>query len=76
MSKTSILILKEKMKSKGYGVISFSKAIGISHQALYDKLNGKTAFNVNDVLAIRNVLELTNEEVMGIFFHELSENNG
>lgn len=43
-------------------------ALGIHPSTLSQKLNGKTEFTISEAETLKNVLELTNDEVSDIFF--------
>lgn len=60
--------LMELIKKKGYNVRKLANALGISHQALYQKINNKREFKTSEILKIQELLKLTNEERDQIFF--------
>lgn len=47
---------------------SLAKALGISEQALYNKLNGESDFKASEIKVLREELSLTSEEINYIFF--------
>lgn len=64
--------MNKKIKSKlillGKSVLWLANKLSISKASLYNKLNGKTRFTLDEVRIITDVLELTDEEVIDIFF--------
>lgn len=64
--------MNKKIKSKlillGKSVLWLANKLSISKASLYNKLNGKTRFTLDEVRIITDVLELTDEEVIYIFF--------
>lgn len=62
--------LKGKMAEKGYTQQSISAVLGINPSTFQRKMSGDTEFNRGEIAALRKALELTSEEVDGIFFAE------
>lgn len=61
--------LRAKIMERGYTIKSLSAALGMSGNALYRKVNGKTEFKLSDVLKICDKLKITSgDEVREIFF--------
>ena len=46
----------------------FGKAIGMSHMVLVNRLNGKTNFRQDEILAACNVLRIPQREIPAYFF--------
>ncbi len=44
--------------------------IGMDKKTLYSRMHGRTPFNQKEILAISNILKLSNEKIMSIFFAE------
>ena len=66
---TNERILKSKMILKGYsGYNALSEAIGLSRMAIFKKRKGINKWTTGDITKIKEVLDLTNNEVMEIFF--------
>lgn len=62
-------LLKSKMMLTKYDTFNhLSEAIGIDGRTLYDKRKGKIRFNTVDIIRIKEVLNLTDDEVITIFF--------
>lgn len=49
-------------------VADLASALGIHPSTMSQKLNGKTEFTIGEADALKNVLNLTNDEVSDIFF--------
>lgn len=65
--------LKSKVVAKGYKVDEFIQAVkktGVTfnESAYYDGLNGRREFDRGQIRAISEVLELTESEILDIFF--------
>lgn len=47
--------------------------LGISSQSLYKKMNGSREFSRSEIMKIMDILKISDDEVMNIFFrHEVS----
>ena len=60
--------LQGKMIEMGFSSLELSKAIGISQSAFFRKLSGISDFTREEIQHIRNLLNLTSEELESIFF--------
>lgn len=60
--------LAAKLKLKGMLVRDFIKQLGISKKAWYRKINGKTDFTRTEINKMICLLDISDEEVMIIFF--------
>lgn len=60
--------LKGKIVEKGMRVDELAAMIGIDRSTMYRKLATKAPFSVGEARAIKDALELTNEEASSIFF--------
>ena len=60
--------LRSIIKKKGYSLQSIIAALGISRSAFYRKLNGKSAFTVNEMQKLTEILEINNP--VKVFFKE------
>lgn len=64
-----IEMLKEKIRIKGYTPRSLSNKIGIDTSTLYRRyINKGSDFTIEEVEAIADVLDLSDEEFNNIFF--------
>lgn len=62
-------ILKSKMMLTDINTFGkLAKAIGISRNALYEKRAGATKITTVDITRIKETLDLTDDEVIEIFF--------
>ena len=61
-------LLKEKIDESGYKIRGLAERIGISYQALYNKINGKTEFVTSEIVALTSLLSLNRAEQFKIFF--------
>lgn len=61
-------LLKFKAAKKGYTLKRLATEIDLSGQALLNRLGGKVALTLADVQKIAERLELTQAEIMEIFF--------
>ncbi len=62
--------LKAAIARKGFTIPTLAEAIGISKKTLYMKINGDTSFTQKEISAIATALNLTNDEIIMIFFTE------
>lgn len=60
--------LENCIKRSGLKKESIALEIGITRQALANKINNKNLFNGAEIKALIRILKLTCEEVMAIFF--------
>jgi len=67
--------LRGKMAEQNVEVQFLGTELGISRQAMSDKLNGRINFSLNDVHKISEVLNLTSEDRDLIFFSEIATNS-
>lgn len=60
-------MLDEEMKKKFVSYEEMAKVIGRDLTTFYRKMNGENKFNVEEVNAIRNKLNLSNKKTIEIF---------
>lgn len=60
--------LRAELARKNITIPQFAKYIGISKKAMYDRFNGKVAFRQNEITKAREMLELSDDKIMLIFF--------
>lgn len=65
---TNSVLLRQKIDQSGYKLKFIAKKLGISYQALLNKLTGKSEFRISEIQALRELLNLTNAEAEAIFF--------
>ena len=59
-----------KIKEQGKTIQQMAAEVGISLTAMSRKINGKTQFTREEIEKIADLLELTNEELLAIFFSD------
>lgn len=67
--------LKDEIKDRGYSVIGFlhvleKNGVNMSKNSYYRKLKGETEYTRSEILGIKEVLGLSNDEVEAIFFND------
>ena len=65
---TDFDLLKEKIKDSGMTMVAIAKKTGILRETLYNRLNGIGDFTASEMLALSDVLRLSNKERNAIFF--------
>ena len=60
--------LKGKMIENGFNVERLASEVGVDRSTLYRKLNEGEKFTIGDVIRIKAVLGISNEEASDIFF--------
>jgi len=60
--------LKAKIRDSGYRIRFLAEQLGISYQALYNKVDNKTQFLASEIMRFSDLLNLTPEERDDIFF--------
>lgn len=60
--------LKKKINDSGMTMVAFSMKTGILRETLYNRFNGKGEFTASEMMAIANVLNLSNVDRDRIFF--------
>ena len=63
-------LLREKIDGCGFKLVFVAKQLGISYQAFLKKLNNETEFKTSEVMILKELLHLTDDEVMEIFFDQ------
>ena len=69
---TNTELLREKIDQSGYKLRFIAKKIGITYQGLLNKINNRSEFRANEIQALYDLLGLTEEERVAIFFCLLS----
>lgn len=64
-------LLKRTIERSGLKSSFISDKLGVSRQALNGKVNGKIAFRQSEVYVMCDLLRLTDEEKIQIFFPEM-----
>lgn len=56
------------IRARNLNQTSFCKSLGISKTAYYRKTNGKSDFTREEILKIADILDLSGDEILEIFF--------
>lgn len=67
---TNTDLLKRKIDESGYKIAYIAECLGISYQALYNKIGNKTQFLASEIMKLSELLKLTDDERNAIFFAE------
>ena len=67
-------MLKEKIHKSGYKLTFIAEQCGLTYQGLLPKLNGEREFSQSEISALRELLKLTLDEIMAIFFADEVDN--
>lgn len=65
---TDTKLLREKLEESGYKLRFIAEKIGITYQAFLNKINNDSEFRASEIQALHNLLHLTEEERVSIFF--------
>ena len=60
--------IKALIESKGIKKRKLAEFLGISPQTLYNKLNGTSDFLISELEMLGDILHLSNEELIEVFF--------
>lgn len=60
--------LKSKIRKKKLNYKEISKKMNISESGLNKKMNGKNFFTQSEIYELKELLELSNDELVQIFF--------
>lgn len=61
-------LLQEKLNKSSFRMTFVAKELGITYQALLNKLNNKREFTYGEIISLGRLLHLTGAEVDRIFF--------
>lgn len=65
---TDFVELRKRIKESGMTMTSISRMSGILRETLYNRLNGVGDFTASEMMALSEVLHLSNDERDAIFF--------
>lgn len=65
---TNTALLKEKLRKSGLRLRYVAEQMGITYQALHNKIENKTEFRQDEIRKLQNILVLTHEDMLLIFF--------
>lgn len=60
--------LKRAINRRGLKIRYIAEKLGISHEAMYNKVKGKTEFKASEIAMLIDLLDLSDAEVREIFF--------
>lgn len=60
--------LKKKIKDSGLTMTAISRKVGITREALYNKMSGESEFKASEIAVISEALNLSSKERDYIFF--------
>lgn len=66
----NMTLLKELIERSGISLTNIAKKLNITYVALNNKLQGKYAFTLEEALALRKILNLTQSEWNAVFDEE------
>lgn len=61
--------LKAELVKNGHNITWLAENLGYTPANLYNKINGKTAFTLDEVNKIRKILNLSDDMTSRIFFY-------
>ena len=70
MSGINLILLTEKIDQSGMKRKAIAKKMGLTPPGLANKLNGKRDFSATEINSIANAINLTDEDILSIFFPE------
>ena len=67
----NILDLKAEIARRDLTVPKLADLIGMDKKTLYSRINGETTFKQTEIVKISQVLNLTEDMIMSIFFADI-----
>lgn len=64
--------LKSVLMMQGHNIEWLAEKLGYTRANMYKKLNGETKITLNEVMQIRKILDLSDEQTKEIFFYGIS----
>lgn len=65
---TNTALLKERLRKSGLRLRYVAEQMGITYQALHNKIGNKTEFRQDEIRKLQSILSLTHEDMLLIFF--------
>ena len=65
---TNTTLLRRKIDKSGYKLIFIAEKCGLTYQGFMKKVNNETEFKASEIQTLKELLNLTTEEVNAIFF--------
>lgn len=63
-------LLRKKIEDSGYKISFIAKKCGLTYQGFLKKLNGETEFKASEIMVLRELLSISDDEVDPIFFNQ------
>ena len=63
-------LFKYYVARKGYKLNEIAEILGVNSSTLYRKITGENDFTRSEIITLKNILELTIEELDKLFFNE------
>ena len=60
--------LRAELGRHDMSIPALAEKMGISKKQLYERFHGKVSFTQKDILSIKQILDLSNEKIILIFF--------
>lgn len=60
--------LKSRIKEKGFSISTIAILIGVHNSLLHKKIHGSEPMTIYEAKCIKEILNLSNEEALDIFF--------
>lgn len=67
----NILDLKAEIARRDLTVPKLAELIGMDKKTLYSRINGETTFKQTEIVKISQILNLTEDMIMSIFFADI-----
>lgn len=61
-------LLEARLKEKNLTTLQLSEKMGLSYTSLQQRLKGRTDFRLGEIKKIRQILGLSNDQMLEIFF--------
>ena len=65
-----LYLLEARMKENQVWYNDLCNALDLCYQSLWKRIKGKVDFRLNEIVKIKNFLNLTSEQVSDIFFEQ------
>ena len=72
---TNTTLLKKKINESGLKIKFLAASCNVTERTFNNKLKGRTPFVQDEILVLRNLLHLSDDELPAIFFAEEVENS-
>ncbi len=67
---TNSLLLREKIAKAGFKIGFVADKLSITYAGFFNKLNNQSEFKASEIVSLKELLNLTVDEVNAIFFNE------